>query len=87
VTNTEWKQRYKHDADFRARAIASTVASRERKLARCPEYARVLRMRTRRYQLKQSIEFHANALAKQEARLIRLVREIEKLAKKCRCKA
>lgn len=86
TSSAKWKQRYRDDAEFRERVIKNAVVYRARKLARCPAYDRLLKLRNRRGQLRESIRFHTEALAKQERRLIRLVREIDKLAKECRGK-
>jgi hypothetical protein len=86
VRQVKWKSRYRVDPEFRAKAIAQTTASRNRKIARCPKYAKLVRLRSRRGQLLTSIEFHRNMADRQERKLVIIARQIAKLTEECRGK-
>jgi hypothetical protein len=86
VKSAAWKQRYREDPEFRAKAIAGSIASLNRKIARCPKYAKLVRLRIRRGQLLASIEFHRNMADRQERKLVTIARQIAKLTEECRGK-
>jgi hypothetical protein len=56
------------------------------KLKRCPEYAQLRKLQTRKQQLHAKVELHMRIAEKADKELLRITDEYQKLAKKCRGK-
>jgi hypothetical protein len=82
----KWAEQMRHDGASHQRKIEQRNAWNRAKIARCPEYKKLMAMRGRIYFLRESIQFHQAEVEKRERELVRLVRESLVLADKCRGK-
>lgn len=73
------KQRYRHDAEYRAAVLAANQRSRARDTN--PHRTRLNRLASEIWRVRHSVEFHMRALEKADKRLVKLTEEREKLKK------
>jgi len=81
-----WRDMMLHDNEAHSAKVAQRAAWTQAKIARCPAYKTLIRLRKRQHELKESINFHLEQLRQRERRLLLLTKKIADLAQACRGK-